>query len=118
MKTIFSGLRLIMKLVHSTEGFSIRVSSLASESPDEDAEPNDSVRSQLMQIDLVVFQNFSNHFIQRKPQSCSEEAPENYHLIFFRCRSGFFSAKANQLLLSFSEVPQLYHHRHISLRNG
>jgi hypothetical protein len=51
-----------MKLVHSVEGFGIRVYSLASESPDEDAEPNDSIRSQLMKIDLVVFQNFSNHF--------------------------------------------------------
>jgi hypothetical protein len=50
MKTIFSGLRLIMKLVHSAEGFGIRVCSLASESPDEDDEPNDSVRSQLMKI--------------------------------------------------------------------
>jgi hypothetical protein len=45
MKTIFSGLRLIVKLVHSAEGFGIRVYSLALESLDKDVEPNDSVRS-------------------------------------------------------------------------
>jgi hypothetical protein len=105
MKTIFPGFRLIVKLVHSVEGFDIRFYSLASESLDEDAEPNDSVRSQLMKIDLEVFQNFSNHFVQRKPQSRFEKAPENYHLIFFQCRSGFFSAKTNQLFRSILASP-------------
>jgi hypothetical protein len=54
MKPIFSGLRLIMKIMHSAKSFGIRVYSLASECPDEDAEPNDSVRSQLMKIDFVI----------------------------------------------------------------
>jgi hypothetical protein len=104
MKTIFSGLRLIVKLVHSAKSFGIRIYSLASECPDEDAEPNDSVRSQLMKIDFKIFQNFPNHFIQMKSQSRSEETLENYHLIVFRCRNGLFPGKTNQLLLSFSEV--------------
>jgi hypothetical protein len=58
MKTIFCGFRLIMKLMHSAKSFGIRVHSLASECLDVDAEPNDSVRSQLMKIDFVIFQNF------------------------------------------------------------
>jgi hypothetical protein len=57
-----------------------------------------------MKIDFVIFQNFPNHFIQRKPQSRPEETPENYHFIILRYQSGFFPAKTNQLLLSFSEV--------------
>jgi hypothetical protein len=44
-----------MKLMHSAKSFGIRVYSLASECPDEDAEPNDSVRSQLMKIDFIIF---------------------------------------------------------------
>jgi hypothetical protein len=104
MKSIFSGLRLIMKLMHSAKSFGIRVYSLASECLDVDAEPDDSVRSQLIEIDFVIFQNLPNHFVQRKPQSRSEEASENYHLVMFRCRSGFFPGETNQLLLSFSEV--------------
>jgi hypothetical protein len=67
MKTIFSGLCLIVKLVHSAESFGIRVYSLATECPDEDTESNDSIRSQLMKIDFVILQNLPNHFIQRKP---------------------------------------------------
>jgi hypothetical protein len=98
MKPIFSGLRLIMKLMHSAKSFGIRVYSLASECLDEDAKPNDSVRSQLMKIDFIIFQNFPNHLVQRKSQSRFEETPENYHLIIFRCRSGFFPGKTNQLL--------------------
>jgi hypothetical protein len=104
MKPIFSGLRLIMQLMYSTEGFDIWIHSLASKGPNEDAEPSDSVRSQLMKIDFKILQNFPNHLVQRKPQSCSKETLENYHLIIFRCRSGFFPGKTNQLLLSFSEV--------------
>jgi hypothetical protein len=48
-----------------------------------------------MKIDFVVFQNFPNHFVQRIPQSRSEETPENYHFIILRCRSGFFVGEAN-----------------------
>jgi hypothetical protein len=104
METIFSGLCLIVKLVHSVEGLGIRVYSMASESPDKDTEPNDSVRSQLMKIDLEVLQNFSNHFVQRKPQSCSKEAPKNYHLIFFPVLEWFLlrqnESASSQLLRS------------------
>jgi hypothetical protein len=48
MKTIFFGLRLIVKLVHSVESFGIQVYSLGLECPDEDAGPKDSDRSQLI----------------------------------------------------------------------
>jgi hypothetical protein len=95
MKSIFSGLRLIMKLMHSAKSFGIRVYSLASKCPDVDVEPNDSVRSQLMKLDFIIFQNFPNHFVQRKPQSCSEETLENYHVIIFWGRGGFFLGEAN-----------------------
>jgi hypothetical protein len=57
-----------------------------------------------MKIDFIIIQNFTNHLVQGKSQSRSEETLENYHLIIFRCRSGFFPGKMNQLLLSFSEV--------------
>jgi hypothetical protein len=43
--------------MHPAEGFAKRLHSLASESPDKDAEPNDSVRSQLMKKNLKIFQN-------------------------------------------------------------
>jgi hypothetical protein len=100
MQPVFSGLRLVMQLMHSAESFSIWVHFLASKGPDEDAEPNDSVRGQLMKIDFVIIQNFPNHLVQGKPQSHSEKTFENYHLIIFRCRSGFFPGKTNQLLRS------------------
>jgi hypothetical protein len=100
MQPVFSSLRLVMQLMHSVESFGIRVYSLASESPDEDTEPNDGIRGQLMKINFVIIQNFPNHLVQGKPQSRSEEILENYHLIIFRCRSGFFPGKTNQLLRS------------------
>jgi hypothetical protein len=50
VKAICSGLRLVVQLVHSAEGFNICAHPLASEGPNGDAEPNDSVRSQLMKI--------------------------------------------------------------------
>jgi hypothetical protein len=40
---------------------------VASEGPDEDAEPNDGVRGQLMKINFKKIQNFSYHLVQRKP---------------------------------------------------
>jgi hypothetical protein len=89
-----------MQLMHSAESFSIRVHSLASKGPDEDAESNDTVSGQLIKIDFVIIQNFPNHLIQGNPQSRSEKTFENYHLIIFRCRSGFFPGKTNQLLRS------------------
>ena len=95
MKAICPGLRLIVQLVHAAEGFVIWVHPLASEGLDEDAEPNDSVRSQLMKIDFVIFQNFPNHFVQWKPQSRSEETPENYHLIISGV--GVVSSPAKQI---------------------
>jgi hypothetical protein len=54
---------------------------LASKGPDEDAEPNDSVRGQLMKIDLIIIQNFPNHLVKQKPQSSSEKAFENYYFV-------------------------------------
>jgi hypothetical protein len=94
-----------MKLVHPTESFGQRVHSLASESPDKDAEPNDGVRSQLMKINFKSFQNILNHFMQRKPQSFFEETSKNNHLLIFWLRSGFFPAKTNQPLLGFPKYP-------------
>jgi hypothetical protein len=93
-----------MKLVHPAESFGKRLHSLASKSPDKDAEPNDGIRSQLMKINFEIFQNITNHFMQRKPQSCFEETSKNYHLIIFWLRSGFLFAKTNQLLLRLPEV--------------
>jgi hypothetical protein len=100
MQPIFSGLRLVMQLVHSAESFSIRVHSLASKGPDEDAEPNDSVRGQLMKIDFVIIQNFPNHLVQGKPQSRSEKLLKTTTSSFFGVgvvsspakRINFFSA--------------------------
>jgi hypothetical protein len=72
--------------------------------PDEDAEPNDSIRGQLMKIDFIIIQNFPYHLVQGKPQSRSEKALENHYFIIFGLWSGFFSSKMNKFLLSFSEV--------------
>jgi hypothetical protein len=51
---ICPGLRLIVQLMHSTESFGIWAHPLASEGPDKDAEPNNSVRIQLMKIYFEV----------------------------------------------------------------
>jgi hypothetical protein len=56
-----------VQLVHSAECFGNWVHPLASEGPDEDTEPNDSVRGQLMKINFKILQNFSYHLVQRKP---------------------------------------------------
>jgi hypothetical protein len=55
VKTICPGLCLIVQLMHSAESFGIWAHPLASEGPDEDAEPNDSVRSQLMKVYFEFF---------------------------------------------------------------
>jgi hypothetical protein len=99
MKPIFSGLRLIMYLMHSAEGFNIWVHSLASKGPNEDAEPNDSFRSQLMKINFIIIQNFPNHLMKRKPQSSFEKAFENYYFVIFWLWGGFFAGKTKKLLL-------------------
>jgi hypothetical protein len=54
MKTICPGLRLVVQIVHTAEGFGIWVHPLAPEGLDEDAESNDSVRSQLMKINFKI----------------------------------------------------------------
>ena len=54
MQAIFSSLRLIMEFVYSAECFGERLYPLTSESPDEDTEPNDSVRGQLMKINFKI----------------------------------------------------------------
>ena len=54
MQSIFSSLRLIMQLMNSTKAVGKRLHRLASEGPDIDAKPNDSVRSQLMKIYFEV----------------------------------------------------------------
>jgi hypothetical protein len=50
VKTICPGLCLIVQLVHAVESFGIRAHSLASKGLDKGAEPNNSVRGQLMKI--------------------------------------------------------------------
>jgi hypothetical protein len=74
MQPVFFGLRLVMQLMHSAESFSIRVHLLALKSLDEDTKPNDSIRGQLMQIDLIIIQNFPNHLAQGKSQPRSEKS--------------------------------------------
>jgi hypothetical protein len=50
VKTICSGLCVIVQLVHSAERFGIWAHPLALEGPDEDAKPNNGIRGQLMKI--------------------------------------------------------------------
>jgi hypothetical protein len=52
-----------VQLMHSAECFGIWVHPLASEGLDEDAEPNDSVRGQMMKINFKKIQNFSYHLV-------------------------------------------------------
>jgi hypothetical protein len=71
-----------------------------------------------MKIDFIIIQNFSNHLVKRKPQSCSEKAFENYYFVIFGLWSGFFPDKTNKFFLSFSEVTQLHHQGYINLRHS
>ena len=66
MKSIFSSLRLVVQLMNSTEAVGKRLHRLASEGPDIDAKPNDSVRSQLMKVDPKPLQYICNNPIDRK----------------------------------------------------
>jgi hypothetical protein len=66
MQPVCSSLRLIMQLMHSAECFGIWIHPFDSKGPDEDAEPNDSIRGQLMEINFKIIQNFSYHLIQGK----------------------------------------------------
>jgi hypothetical protein len=43
-----------MQLMHSVECFGIWILPLVSKGPDEDAEPNDSIRGQLMKINFIL----------------------------------------------------------------
>jgi hypothetical protein len=78
MKTICSGLRLILQLVHPAESFGIGTHTLASEGPYVDSKCNDCIGCQLMKVYLKIFQNFSNHLMQEEIKSCREEAFKNY----------------------------------------
>jgi hypothetical protein len=62
---------------------------------DEDTEPNNGVRGQLMKINFKKFQDFSYHLVQREPQSCSKKTLENNYFIIFRHWGGLFSAKSD-----------------------
>jgi hypothetical protein len=68
---------------------------MASKGPDKNVEPNDGVRSQLMKKDFIIIQNFPNHLVQGKPQSCSEKTFVNHYFVIFQLCSGFFSGKMN-----------------------
>jgi hypothetical protein len=54
MKTLHSGLRLIVQLVHPTESFGIGTHTLASESPYVDTKSNGCIRCQLMKVYLKI----------------------------------------------------------------
>jgi hypothetical protein len=67
MQPVCSSLRLIVQFMHSAECFDIWIHPLALKGPDEDAKPNDNIRGQLMKIDFIIIQNFSNYLVQGKP---------------------------------------------------
>jgi hypothetical protein len=54
MKTIRSGLRLVVQLVHLVESFSIRTHTQASERPYVDTKSNDCIGCQLMDVYLKI----------------------------------------------------------------
>ena len=61
MQSIFSSLRLIVQFVNSTKAVRKRLHRLASEGPDINTKPNNSVRSQLMKIDTKPLQYLCNN---------------------------------------------------------
>jgi hypothetical protein len=70
-----------MKFMYSAEGFGEWLHPLTLEGPDVNAEPNNGVRGQLMKVNLKIFQDISNHLVQRKSQPCFEEALKDHHFI-------------------------------------
>jgi hypothetical protein len=61
MQPVCSSLRLIVQFMHSAECFGIWVHPLAPKGPNEDVEPNDSIRGQLMKINVGdLFSNAMN----------------------------------------------------------
>jgi hypothetical protein len=61
MQSIFSSLRLVVQLMNSTKVVGKRLHRLASEGPDINTKPNDSVRSQLMKVDPKLLQYICNN---------------------------------------------------------
>jgi hypothetical protein len=118
MKIVCPGLRLVVQLVQSTERFGIWAHPLALESPDEDAKSYNGIRGQLMKINFEIFQDFPYHLVQRKSQSCSEEALKKHYFIILRCWGGLFSGKSDKFPFSFPKVAQLHHHGHISFSHS
>jgi hypothetical protein len=57
---------LVVQFVYSAETFGEWFHPLASEGPDINTQPNDSVRRQLMKVDLIFLQHISNHLVQRE----------------------------------------------------
>jgi hypothetical protein len=70
--------------MHSAEPFGIGTFTLTSENPYVNAEPNNGIRCQLMEIYFKSFQNLPYHIVQGEPQPCPEEAPKHNNFIFFR----------------------------------
>jgi hypothetical protein len=104
MQSVFPSLRLIVKFMYSAESFGEWLHPLTSEGPDVNAEPNNGVRGQLMKVNLKIFQDISNHPVQRKSQPCFEEALKDHHFIILWFWDSFFPTKVNQPHVGFSEV--------------
>jgi hypothetical protein len=72
-----------MKLMYPAEPFGVSTLSLASESPDVNAESNNGLRGQLMEVDLKLLKNLTYHLIKGEPKSSPKEAFEDYDFILF-----------------------------------
>jgi hypothetical protein len=82
-----------MEFMDPAKSFSIGTPYLDLESPYVHVKPDYSVWSQLMKIDFKFFQNFTDHFIQRKPKPRSEEALKNNNFIISWLRNHFVSGE-------------------------
>jgi hypothetical protein len=69
VKTICSGLCLLMQLVNSTETFEICAHALASKGPNIDTKSDYCIRHHVVNIYLKLFQHFSNHFMHGKTEA-------------------------------------------------
>jgi hypothetical protein len=96
--------------MHSAKPFVIHTFALALESPYVNTEPNNGIQCQLMEIYFKPFQNLPYHIVQGEPKPCSEEAFKHNDLIFLWLWNYFFLSKADQFIIAFPKIAQLFHH--------
>ena len=75
-------LRLVVYFVNLAEALSAWIYALASNRPDKKSYPPNRIRSELMQVNIKLFQYTYHHLVQWELKPSFQKASEHHHFIF------------------------------------